>query len=63
MTNEIAPLQVYDGRTLIGEFEDRGGCNFVAFKIEGEKRRIKVGVFPTRILAMRALSNAEGHVT
>jgi hypothetical protein len=54
------PLQVYDGQYLLGEIEDRGRGQVIAFKIEGTKRRIKVGVFPTRLLAMRALSSADG---
>jgi hypothetical protein len=52
------PLAVYDGQKLVGEIEDRGRRNVIAFRIEGARRRIKVGVFPTRILAMRALSGA-----
>jgi hypothetical protein len=48
-------LQVYNGQILIGEIEDGGRNKVAAFKIGGT-RRIKVGVFATRILAMRALS-------
>jgi hypothetical protein len=51
-------LQVYDGQQLLGEIEDLGHSNVVAFKIQSTGRRIKVGTFPTRILAMRALSTA-----
>jgi hypothetical protein len=50
-------IQLYDGQTLIGEIEDEGRKNVAAFKIEGTRRRIKIGMFPTRILAMRALSS------
>jgi hypothetical protein len=57
LTSKSAP-QVYDGQELIGEIEDHGRRNVIAFKIEGTKRRIKVGTFPTRILAIRALSGA-----
>jgi hypothetical protein len=53
-----APLQVYDGQLLLGEIEDHGRRNVVAFKIEGTKRRIKIGIFPTRILAMRAVAGS-----
>jgi hypothetical protein len=49
------PLQIYDGQMLIGEIEDHGRRNVVAFKFEGT-RRVKIGVFPTRIAAMRAVA-------
>jgi hypothetical protein len=53
-------LQVYDGQALLGEIEDHGRRKVVAFKISDTGRRTKVGAFPSRILAMRALSNAAG---
>jgi hypothetical protein len=47
-------LQVYDGQTLIGELEDSGRGVVAAFKFD-RKRRIKIGTYPTRISAMRAI--------
>jgi hypothetical protein len=58
LTSKTA-LQVYSGQELIGEIEDRGRSNVVAFRFEGAKR-VRIGTFPTRIAAMRALSNPEG---
>ena len=49
-----APLQVHDGQTIVGEIDDHGRKNVVAFKFEGT-RRVEIGVFPTRIAAMRAV--------
>jgi hypothetical protein len=51
-----APLQVYDGQTLIGEIEDGGRGRVIAFRLD-RRRRIEVGTFPTRIDAIRALAN------
>jgi hypothetical protein len=50
-----APLQVYDGQKLIGEIEDFGRGSVTAHKFEGAAR-IKIGVFPTRIAAIRAVA-------
>jgi hypothetical protein len=50
-----APLQVYDGQALIGEVEDHGRRNVVAFKFDGSCR-VEIGIFPTRIEAMRAVA-------
>jgi hypothetical protein len=50
-----APLQVYDGQKLIGEIEDFGRGNVTAHKFEGAAR-VKIGVFPTRIAAIRAVA-------
>jgi hypothetical protein len=50
-----APLQVYDGQKLIGEIEDCGRRNVAAYKFEGPVR-VKIGVFPTRIAAIRAVA-------
>jgi hypothetical protein len=49
-----APLQVYDGQRLLGEIEDHGRGTVIAFRLV-RRRRIKVGTYPTRIAAMRAL--------
>jgi hypothetical protein len=43
-------FQVYDGQHLVGELEDRGRRNVIALKFEGA-RRVKVGVYATRIEA------------
>jgi hypothetical protein len=51
----VQPLQVYNGQVLIGEIEDRGRGNVAAFKFDHDDR-IKVGTYPTRIAAMRALA-------
>jgi hypothetical protein len=51
-----APLQVYDGQKLIGEVEDHGRGRVIAFRLDYPRRRIKVGTYPTRIAAMRALT-------
>jgi hypothetical protein len=51
----VAPLQVYDGQTLLGEIEDHGRGRVIAFRLNG-RRRIEVGTFPTRIDAMRVLA-------
>jgi hypothetical protein len=51
------PLQVYDGQLLVGEIEDHGRGRVIAFRLEHQRRRrIKVGTYPTRIAAMRALA-------
>ena len=50
-----APLQIYDGQMLVGEVEDHGRGNVVAFKFEGSGR-VEIGIFPTRIDAMRAVA-------
>jgi hypothetical protein len=48
-------MQVYNGRVLVGEIEDHGRRTVVAFRFEGA-RRVKVGVYPTRTEAMRAVT-------
>jgi hypothetical protein len=48
-------LQVYNGRLLVGEIEDRGRGIVAAFKFD-RKRRIEIGTYPTRIAAMRAIA-------
>jgi hypothetical protein len=50
----VPRLAVYDGQTLLGEVEDRGRHTVLAFRFDGV-RRIKVGVFPDRRTAMRAV--------
>jgi hypothetical protein len=50
-----ATLQVYSGQRLVREIEDRGRGKVSAFRIEGTERCAKIGVFPTRIAAMRAV--------
>jgi hypothetical protein len=49
------PLSVYDGQQLIGEIEDRGRRTVIAYRFH-QRRRMKVGTFPTRIEAMRAVA-------
>jgi hypothetical protein len=52
----VPSLQVYSGQSLVGEIEDRGRGKVTAFRLDQRRRRIKVGAFATRILAMRALA-------
>jgi hypothetical protein len=49
-------LHVYDGRTLIGLLRERGK-RVETIAITGNKRR-RVGVFRTRLAAMRAIPSA-----
>jgi hypothetical protein len=53
-------LQVYDGMRRVGELEDHGRGQVVAFTVEEAKRRVKIGVFPTRTEATRAVIGAAG---
>lgn len=53
---KAAPLAVYSGRLLIGEIEDRGRGKVIAFRLDHPRHRIKVGTYPTRRDAMRALA-------
>jgi hypothetical protein len=53
-------LQVYDGTRRVGELEDHGRGQVVAFTVEEAKRRVKIGVFRTRTLAMQAIATATG---
>jgi hypothetical protein len=52
-----APLQVYDGQMLVGEVEDHGRGNVVAFRFD-DSDRVEIGIFPTRLDAMRAVAKA-----
>jgi hypothetical protein len=47
-------IAIYDGQELRGELEDCGRRRVVAFKIDGAKR-VKVGIFPDRRTALRAV--------
>ncbi len=49
------PLQLYSGQLLVGEIEDHGRGRVIAFRLD-RRRRIKVGTYPTRRDAMRALA-------
>ena len=49
-------LAVYDGQRLVGEIEDRGRDLVIAFRVDYPHRRTKLGVYPTRIAAIRALA-------
>jgi hypothetical protein len=49
------PLQLYSGQLLVGEIEDHGRGRVIAFRLD-RRPRIKVGTFPMRIAAMRALA-------
>jgi hypothetical protein len=53
-STRATPIQVYDGQILVGEIEDRGRHTVVAFRFDGV-RRVKIGVFPDRRTAMRAV--------
>jgi hypothetical protein len=55
MSGEPAALAVYYGTHFLGEIEDHGGGDVRAFKLT-ESRRVAIGTFPDRRLAMRALS-------
>jgi hypothetical protein len=53
--SEVRPLQVYSGQTLVGELRDYGRGHVAAFKVD-QRRRVGIGIFRTRVEAMRAIS-------
>lgn len=48
-------LAEYDGRVCIGEIEEHGRGRVVAYAV-GKRGRVKIGIFPSRVEAMRAVS-------
>ncbi len=46
---------VYDGTAAIGEIEDHGDRHIIAFQLT-PAGRVRIGTFPTRREAMRAVS-------
>jgi hypothetical protein len=51
----VEPIQIYHGQLLVGEIEDYGRRNVMAFKFESSDR-VEIGIFPTRLDAMRAVA-------
>jgi hypothetical protein len=49
------PMTVYDGRVAIGEIEDHGPRNILAFDLT-PTGRVALGQFPDRRAAIRAVS-------
>jgi hypothetical protein len=51
----LSRLMVYDGQVAIGEVEDHGDRDIIAFQLTATGR-VRIGTFPTRREAMRAVS-------
>jgi hypothetical protein len=54
MTAPLSRLLVYDGTIAIGEVEDHGDRRIIAFQLT-PSGRVKIGQFPDRRSAMRAI--------
>jgi len=55
MTGPTSRLMVYDGPVAIGEVEDHGRGRVIAYQ-HTATTRVKIGEFPDRVSAMRAIS-------
>jgi hypothetical protein len=54
-STRATPIQICNGQVVVGEIEDHGRRKVMAFRFEGA-RRIKVGIYATRLEAMRAVT-------
>ena len=54
MTGPTSRLMVYDGPVAIGEVEDHGRGRVIAYQ-HTATTRVKIGEFPDRVSAMRAI--------
>ena len=54
MTGPTSRLMVYDGPVAIGEVEDHGRGRVIAYQ-HTATTRVKIGEFPDRVSAMRAV--------
>ena len=55
MSAPTSRLMVYDGAVAIGEIEDHGRGRVIAYQ-HTATTRVKIGEFPDRVSAMRAIS-------
>ncbi len=53
------PLAVYDDRQRVGEIEERGRVQIVAYAVD-KCSRIETGQFANRVEAMRAVTRVRG---
>jgi hypothetical protein len=54
MTGSLSRLLVYDVRVAVGEIEDHGDRHIIAFTLTATSR-VRIGQFPDRRSAMRAI--------